>query len=74
MPSLNKSERLKPGIVTPADGHMLCHSFATHLLESGPGIRTVQELWMHRDVKTIMDFTHALNSGGRGVKSPVDDL
>ena len=47
---------------------------ASALLESGYGIRTVQELFAHEDVKTTMIYTHVLNGGGKGVKSPVDDL
>ena len=67
-----KRARLRAEIAKPVSAHTLRHSFATHMIEAGYDIRTVQELLGHKDVATTQIYTHVLNRGAGGVRSPLD--
>lgn len=69
-----KSAVREAGIIKNASCHTFRHSFATHLLESGYDLRTVQELLGHSDVRTTMIYTHVLNRGAKEIVSPLDGI
>jgi len=69
-----KTALRKVGLAKQGSPHTFRHSFATHLIEDGYDIRTIQELLGHKDVRTTMIYTHVLKKGGRGVRSPLDSL
>ena len=69
-----KAAARKMGLIKRVSAHTFRHSFATHLLQRGNDIRTIQALLGHSDVSTTMIYTHALHQSGQGVPSPLDDL
>lgn len=69
-----KDQARRAGVPTAVHPHILRHAFATHMLQPGYDIRTVQELLGHRDVATTMIYTHVMNRGGRGVRGPFDQI